>query len=213
MKNILSNLILSVITCYISSCGPLQTISAPSTAKNCKVISVIGGANIICPDGSSQFVSNGSKGDTGPTGPSGHNSLVTSQSADVSLCINGGNIISVGTDLNNDTILENSEVSGLAVVCNGLNGAPAPITPVSTVALVQPCASNPNDPSPTDLLNPNLETFFKLSSGVLIGTVSQDVQGDYTHLGAVVPNMTWMSTGIGSNCLFSVDSQGVITQH
>lgn len=213
------------------------------STTTCTVKAVTGGSQITCPDGTTQFVpdgqtgstgakgdtgskgdpgdpgSSGSKGDPGTPGSNGHNSLISVATADSSLCTNGGSVFSMGTDLNDDATLELTETTSTAVVCNGNNGSNghdgnnAPPTPFTPVALVEPCATNPNNPSATDLANPNLEIFLKMSSGLLLATVSANQAGLNTHIGVVAPGMNWVSTGIGSNCVFSVDSTGTITRH
>lgn len=233
-------ILMLAVSAFIVSCEHAHDYSFNSSA--CTVKQVTGGAQITCPDGTTQFVSNGTDGSTGPqgntgaagtagsngtngtngsngtngtngtNGSNGHNALVGSSVADPSVCSNGGSVYTMGTDSNDDSTLELTEVSTTAVVCNGTNGVNAAPTPFSTVSLVEPCAADPNHPTVVELANPNLEVFLKLANGELLASVSSDMQGDYTHLGAVAPNMTWQSTGIGSNCTFTVDSSGNITK-
>jgi hypothetical protein len=196
-------------------------------SSNCSVVKSTGGATVTCPDGSSQFISDGSTGATGPqggtgatgqngtNGSNGHSSLIKSTPADVSLCSNGGYVFTSGLDVNDDSILQITEVTSSAVICNGTNGSNgtnAPPTPFTPAGLVEPCASDPNNPSASDLANPNLEVFLKLSNGMLIASVSLNLDGYDTHFGVVTAG-TWISTGINSNCTFTVDSNGYITRH
>lgn len=67
----------------------------------------------------------GDKGDSGIiglTGLNGHSAAMSQVLADSSVCSNGGYVLSLGVDLNNDSVLQASETQSVSVVCNGLNG-------------------------------------------------------------------------------------------
>jgi hypothetical protein len=217
---------LYVICFLLMGCHHYHTVVIP--AQNCTVKQATGGVVVSCPDGSSQFVpngatgpqgnpgsdgSNGTNGNNGTNGTNGHSTLIVSVPAEQSLCPAGGYVFTSGTDLNDDSVLQVTEVTSTAVVCNGTNGTNglnAPPTPFTPASLVEPCAANPNNPSAADLANPNLEVFLKLANGMLIASVSKNLSGEDTHFGVVTPG-TWESTGINSNCVFTVDANGNIT--
>ena len=70
-----------------------------------------------------EYVCNGIAGSTGATGASGLNSLVSTTNELAGLnCTAGGKKVQTGIDLNNNTVLDSSEVSQIAYVCNGENG-------------------------------------------------------------------------------------------
>ncbi|HET6244413.1 MAG TPA: calcium-binding protein [Bacteroidia bacterium] len=66
----------------------------------------------------------GNNGIDGATGATGLNSLtnLTFEPAGVN-CINGGQLMETGTDLNNDGFLDFSEVTSTSYICNGADGA------------------------------------------------------------------------------------------
>lgn len=190
----------------------------------CKVVKTGSIATITCPDGTSATVndgangaigvtgssgsqgpagnngSNGSNGQNGLNGSNGHSAAISTLNADVSLCANGGSIISLGVDLNDNTVLELSEVTQTAVLCNGLNGTNAPPTAFTPVAIVNPCGDAPGIDD---------EVFLKLSNGTLLWSESQTVSGNNTRLSLSRPG-TWVTTD-GDNCVFTLDSSFNIT--
>lgn len=64
----------------------------------------------------------GSQGLTGTPGSNGHNSLMTSSKAGL-LCPNDGETFRSGLDLNDNGVLDSSEVTNTALVCNGNSGS------------------------------------------------------------------------------------------
>lgn len=163
----------------------------------------------------------GDSGLNGLPGSNGHSAVFSQSVADISLCSNGGTVITAGVDLNDNSLLDVSETKAVAVNCNGLNGsngldgtngqdgqnghdgADAPATPFTPVAIVSACGG--------DINNPNNEVFIRMSNGTLIGTVSENVGGLNTHLGVVAPG-AYISTGSnGSGCNFTVNLDGSVT--
>lgn len=64
---------------------------------------------------------NGNNGLNGVNGANGHNALVAIVNV-APTCLNGGAIVLAGTDLNDNTVLDSSEVSATQAICNGQNG-------------------------------------------------------------------------------------------
>lgn len=61
-------------------------------------------------------------GETGAIGPAGHDAL-TNMTLALSGCPNGGYIFTAGTDLNDDQILDLTEVTVTNLICHGVNGS------------------------------------------------------------------------------------------
>ncbi len=149
---------------------------------------------------SGQDGQNGLNGHTSPPAVNGHSAAFAAAPADVSLCAAGGTVLNAGTDFNDDGALELTEVSATAVVCNG---APAATNGFEPTNLVAACGGN--------IADSNNELFIRLANGILIGSVSQNVNGLNTHFGVVAPG-TWVSTGSnGHTCVFTVDESYNIT--
>jgi hypothetical protein len=154
---------------------------------------------------------NGSMGPQGPSGTNGHSVLVMSGTtlAGDGLCTNGGSVLTLGTDVNDDNILDGTEQTSVAVICNGvdgsngvdgapgLNASPTPFTPVG---IVDPCGTRPG------IFN---EVFLKLSNGTLLASFSDNVNGTNTRF-SILTAGNYMTTD-GDNCTFTVDSLGNIT--
>lgn len=106
---------------------------------------------------------NGSNGTNGTNGTNGHSAAIKTTAADHTACSNGGSVISLGDDLNNNGVLDASEVTNAVVVCNGSNGSPghdgtnglngtngtngtngrdAPIAQFQPVLPITPCGAN-----------------------------------------------------------------------
>lgn len=56
-------------------------------------------------------------------GTNGHSAAFSMGVADNTACSNGGSILNAGVDTNDNGVLETSEITSIAVVCNGNNGA------------------------------------------------------------------------------------------
>ena len=148
----------------------------------------------------------GRQGSVGSIGPPGSNALIQASVADTSLCGNGGVIYNSGTDLNNNGVLNVSEVTSTNVICNGINAPPTSLTPVSLLA---PCAHDPMHPTSLELSNPNLEVFIQMANGTVLDSYSENISGYATHFGVLSPG-TYISTGYGM-CTFTYNN-GIITK-
>jgi hypothetical protein len=152
-------------------------------------------------------VCNGLNGANGTNGTNGHNALtnlVSQADGGGSSCPTGGITVLSGTDLNNDGILEISEVSQAKDVCNGLagaqgpagiNGTDAPSPPFSIVELVNPCGDAPYIYD---------ELFLRLGNGRLVASFSDNSSGKNTRFSELVPG-SYMTTD-GDGCIFTVTS-------
>lgn len=140
----------------------------------------------------------GAPGAPGADGSNGHNAL-----ADVleqvngggSSCVNGGFTLLTGTDLNDNMLLDISEIVYTKDVCNGLNGSNAPATPYTPVGLVDPCG---------DKANVFDEVFIRMANGQLLASFSDNANGLNTRFSLITPGS--YRTTDGSNCYFSVDN-------
>lgn len=155
----------------------------------------------------------GLAGTNGSNGTNGHNMLVTTLST--SSCSNGGTTLLMGLDVNNDNVLQGSEVTASAQVCNGLNGHngtngsnghdgadghDAPPTPFTPVALLNPCGDAPGVYD---------EVFLKLQNGTILASFSDNANGDNTRFAVVTPG-TYQTTD-GDHCVFTINASGTFT--
>lgn len=191
---------------------------------NCTVTSQNNTAIITCPDGTTAMVSNGTNGTVGPAGPSGstgntglngssgHSAAFSMVGASLTLCPAGGSVISLGIDLNDDSVLQLGETGQVAVLCNGVagtngtdgqagaNGQDAPPTPLTPVAIVNVCGDAPGIDD---------EVFLRLYNGLLLWSESDTMGGVNTRL-SLARAGTWTSTD-GDHCVFTLDSNLNIT--
>lgn len=138
----------------------------------------------------------GIDGTSGLNGTNGHNavaSIVTSAAG----CSNGGSTLLVGTDLNDNLILDLAEVTASTEVCNGSNGTNAPPTPYTPTGIVDPCNDTPNKYD---------EVFIRLQNGTLLASFSDNANGQNTRFSVLVAG-NYITTD-GTGCYFSVDSSG-----
>lgn len=195
---------------FLYGCGSDVTfISGPNgnDGKSCHVEQRSYGSDIVCDDGSTTPVTNGvdgndgQNGNDGLNGSNGHSMVFDTASANSTQCSNGGNIILLGLDLNDNLVLDSSDGNlQSAIICNGLDGQDAPPTPFTPTGVVNPCG---DAPSVYD------EVLIKLSNGTLIASFSQNANGQNTRF-AILPAGTYITTD-GDNCTFSVNSNGDIT--
>ena len=170
------------------------------------------------PAGSNGESVKGDKGDPGEsiTGPQGNpgqdaqdglSSLISVVPAPS--CPTGGSTILVGLDANRDSVLDITEVSQSADICNGEqgsqgeageNGQDAPATAFTPVALVDPCGDADG------ILD---EVLIQLNNGTLITSVSNNGNAQTTRL-SVVDAGTYSTTD-GSSCTFTVDGSGNVS--
>jgi len=235
MRNLILIFSALLVLVLMTACGSgFETIQHAGPV-NCSVSKVGNVATVTCPDGSQTTIQDGQTGPQGQTGATGqtgqtgqagqngqngHSAAFSQGVADSSLCQNGGTVISLGVDLNDNGKLDPNEVTQIATVCNGLNGQngangtnghDAPPSPFNIVSLLAPCAADPMHPTASELSNPDLEIFEKLQNGTILDSFSENISGYDTHFGVLSPG-TYESTGAG-NCIFSVDSAGIISRH
>lgn len=155
----------------------------------------------------------GVNGTNGANGASGHNALVSSIVVPTTsaLCSNnGGYTILSGTDLNNDNILQNSEVTSNSVLCNGARGStgatgsqgiqgPAGLAPQFTpVIVIEPCGHSSSNYK---------EALLGLQGGSIFGEFSGSSDG-LTVRNTLLPDGSFTDTD-DSKCNFSVSTDGV----
>lgn len=61
-------------------------------------------------------------GDKGQNGSNGHTAIMDKMDADLNACANGGTVYRHGIDDNDNGTLDDAEVLGTSIVCNGING-------------------------------------------------------------------------------------------
>lgn len=172
-------------------------------------------------------VCNGVDGNQGATGQNGHNAvtdLVGYNNGGGASCPNKGITLLVGTDLNDNGLLDLTEVVSSRDVCDGvagangsngsngangqngatgqqgnpgINGTNAPSNPFEVVELVDPCG---------DQAGAVDEIFLRLRNNTLIASFSENENGNNTRF-AVIGAGSYMTTD-GTRCFFSVDAQG-----
>jgi hypothetical protein len=145
----------------------------------------------------------------GTNGSNGHSAAFSQAVADISVCPTGGTVLSVGVDLDDDSLLQPSEVTGVVATCNGLVGATgssgadgvSPVLPgFVPVAILDPCGTNPG------LHN---EVFMKLANGMVLASFSDNANGLNTRISVLTPG-TYQTTD-GDGCTFTINALGVIT--
>lgn len=104
----MKNLLYVCAFVFLAGCGSkhYSFSSSSPTDPSCTVSSNDSMATITCPDGTSTTV----------IAPS-HAVLYSIEDAN-NECKNGGKIINIGADSNNNTLLDSSEISSTLIVCN-----------------------------------------------------------------------------------------------
>lgn len=197
MKQLFLIMFLLLIMTLASSCDLGRNSVTVTNFQSCTVSRAQGLTTIACPDGTQVNIRDG------VNGANGHSASFKINVADVSVCANGGSVILMGPDLNDDGILQSSETSQIATVCNGVNGAngqDAAPTPFTPVGIVNPCGDAPGIDD---------EVFLRLANGSLLWSESDSVGGTNTRL-AVARAGTWQTTD-NDQCFFTLDSNFNIT--
>jgi hypothetical protein len=145
----------------------------------------------------------------GVDGKNGHNAAFDVAVPLVGVCSNGGSILNAGTDLDDNLILDLSEVTVSIITCNGTNGVNgtngidgvSPAMPaLMPVAILNPCG---DAPSIYD------EVFLKLADGTVLASYSDNTSGMNTRFTKLIAG-TYGTTD-GDNCVFTIDASGNIT--
>ena len=162
-------------------------------------------------------VCNGSQGIQGPQGPTGpqglagsngsngsngHSAAFSETVADVTACPTGGTVINMGIDANGNSVLEVSEITQVAIVCNGLNGIDAHSAQFIPVMPITPCGSNS---SPDGFK----EVLLALSGGGILSEFTGNTSDAGSVRNTLIPDGSYYDTDAGQ-CNFSVstDSNG-----
>lgn len=145
--------------------------------------------------------------ETDNTGLNGHDSLIQMVSNDPN-CLYGGSMILSGLDLNNNGVLDTSEVRYGADICNGspglqgMDGLVGPTGPAGTdpnvspflpIAAIEPCGVNSSSYKEVLLGLANGDIFAEFTGG----SSTSDVRN------AFIPDGSYQDTD-GSSCAFGV---------
>ena len=143
-------------------------------------------------------------GIAGTNGVSGHSVLISTMPA-VS-CNAGGIILFMGTDLDDNGILNSIEVAVTSTICNGIPGIDGVdgISPTFTsIDIIDPCGDS------AGIID---EIFIKMPSGQFIGSISDNSSGKNTRFSILMPGS--YITKDGSKCHFTIDSNDdIINEH
>lgn len=155
----------------------------------------------------------GEKGDTGEAGANGHSAIVSQAPADSLVCTNGGVLISMGVDLNDNSTMEPTEVKQVATLCNGLNGSDgtngqdgedgedgqdAVISQFAPIDLVNFCGNSSLAWS---------EVGFRLANGTIVASFSENANGKNTRWTVIRPGSYITTDGYGCNFTVTVSGQ------
>lgn len=218
--------------------GPQGPQGLPGiNAQNCTVSKTGDVATISCPDGTSTTITDGSDGSNGAQGVAGTNGTNGSNGTDgangadgtngtngsnglsaafgetpanAATCPNGGTVITMGLDANGDGILEASEVTQSAILCNGINGnngeaglngtngSNGGTVTFNLVQAIEPCGA---------ASSPWKEVLLGLQGGQILSDFSETSSGQNTRL-SFIPNGSYIDTD-ESGCDFTVSGDGV----
>ena len=138
----------------------------------------------------------GSNGQDGRDGSNGHSAVVAQLPAGEA-CAAGGIILLTAIDTNDNLVVDASDAQlQSATLCNG---ASAPVSPLSPVAIVDPCGSAPG------ILD---EVFLRLANQRLVASFSDDVGGTNTRFAMLEPG-SYITTD-GDLCRFTVNASYAI---
>lgn len=198
---------LTVLVLLVLGCGHL-TQGPPG--QPCAVSKTGTQTSIVC-SGSTTVITDGSNGSTGLIGASGHSTTFKITSADSSMCVTGGSVISIGLDVNDDNVLQSSEIGSVAVVCNGALG-PQGVQGTAGASGAQGSAGIDATPIVpiqfcTQYTSSTYPEYGFIIGGKLYATYSN---GQYAWTSYVPPG-TYVSSSVPSPCHFTVNAQGQVT--
>lgn len=158
------------------------------------------------PKGDSGIGTPGNDGNSGVDGRDGSNghSIIIDTAPSIS-CAYGGTTVLLATDNDDSLAISPGDVVKSFELCNGTpgaDGAPgasAPPTAYTPVGIVDPCGDAPGIYD---------EVFLRLANGTLLASFSDNASGKNTRF-SVITVGNYVTTD-GSNCYFSVDSNGNI---
>ena len=143
---------------------------------------------------------NGTNGSNGTNGTNGYSAAFSQASADRSVCPTGGTVINMGLDTNRNGSLETSEVTQVAVVCNGaqgpqgMQGASAPS--FTAVTPITPCGSSSSSYK---------EVLMGMANGVILSEFSGSATNANLVRNTLLPDGSYYDTD-DSQCNFSVST-------
>lgn len=151
---------------------------------------------ILCDGSTGATGGTGATGAAGPAGNNGHNAVFSIVPASASVCPNGGSVIMMALDTNNQgiytTLLPQQQS---ATICNGMNGMAAAASPYQIADVIRPCG----------ITVANKEVLLRLENGQILASVSDTVSGYNTRL-AFVNDGNYVNTD-PSACTFSITTQ------
>lgn len=137
----------------------------------------------------------GDPGPAGPQGPAGHSAIIKTVDSDPN-CLNGGSLVLFGTDLNDDGILQATEVISSTDLCDGLDGAPATQPQFTPVIAITPCG--PNSSSYKEVL-------LGLTGGGIFSEIITNASDDTTIRNTLLPDGSYYDTD-SSRCDFTISA-------
>lgn len=199
---------------------PPNTTDLPN--KSCSISRIGTSTTINCPDGTSASISDGQNGASGTpgltggmglTGQSGLSTVMTTVNATPVQCPNGGIVLMMALDSNNNGIYDVSDTNQTsATVCNGqnglngqagtngTNGANGGTVTFNLVQVIEPCGYNSS---------PWKEVLLGLQGGQLLSSYSENVSGQNTRF-VFIPDGSYIDTD-SSGCNFTVTGDGSTT--
>jgi hypothetical protein len=198
----MKTLVLLFILCLSSwlSCGPSDPFRGPPGQPGS-----VGSPGPDGPMGSPGPVSTGPKGDPGSNG---HNSLFNTVQATITQCPTGGEILLMGLDVNDNNILEASEVKYSAIVCNGLAGPSGPPGPTPSEAPESPT----NQFTPVTPITPcgaSSSTYKEVLLALQGGQILSEFSGSSNALtvrNILIPDGNGYADTDSSMCLFNINT-------
>lgn len=140
----------------------------------------------------------GANGIDGTNGVDGLNSLIAI--APAVACAWGGHTILAGLDSDRSGVLDPTEVTSSAEICNGADGADASVTAYTIVDVINPCG---DAPSVYD------EVLLKLANGSFLASFSDNASGSNTRF-SIIPAGSYVTTD-STSCHFTIHADGIVT--
>lgn len=139
---------------------------------------------------SKQIVCNGKNG---IDGTNGHSMQFTVLTAATAICPNGGSTLLMALDVNDNGFYSATDPNQQQMtICNGQNGADAPISQFSPVDVIIPCGHTTT----------YKEVLLRLSNGQVLASFSDNSGGVNTRL-VLIPDGTYMTTD-STSCSFTL---------
>lgn len=154
-------------------------------------------------------MTDGKDGVNGTNGSNGHSAAVSTVPADSTACSTGGWVLNLGVDTNDNGLLEVSEITSVAVLCNGAtgsqgqqgvagqngtNGTNAQLPQYIPVLAITPCG-------------PNSSSYKEVLLGLVGGTILSEFTGNASNAATVrntlIQDGSYYDTD-DSQCFFTI---------